>query len=82
MTTAGRKLKPKNLKLIQGTFHRDRANPSEPKPHMEILLCPKFLRGEVRKQYGSMAKKLARIGLMKEKVYPMIAIQYTESAVS
>jgi hypothetical protein len=80
--TAGRKVKPKNLKLIQGTFHRDRANLSELKPRMAILPRPKFLQGEAWKQYGRMARKLARIGLMKEKIYPMMAIQYTESAVS
>ena len=64
--TAGRKPKPTNLKLIQGTYRPDRANPSEPKPKAIIPPCPKFLQGDARKQYGKMAKKLARIGLMTE----------------
>lgn len=64
--TAGRKPKPTNLKLIQGTYRSDRANPSEPKPRAMIPPCPKFLQGEARKQYAKMAKKLARIGLMTE----------------
>lgn len=64
--TAGRKPKPTNLKLIQGTHRADRANPSEPKPRVEIPPCPKFLQGEARKQYQRIAKKLARIGLMTE----------------
>lgn len=64
--TAGRKPKPTNLKLIQGTFRPDRANPFEPKPRLSIPPCPKYLQGEARKQYGKMAKKLARIGLMTE----------------
>jgi P27 family predicted phage terminase small subunit len=64
--TAGRKPKPTNLKLIQGTYRMDRANPSEPKPRAEIPPCPGYLPGEARKQYQKTAKKLARIGLMTE----------------
>ena len=64
--TAGRKPKPTNLKLIQGTYRPDRANPSEPKPRAVVPPCPKFLQGEARKQYQKTAKKLARIGLMTE----------------
>ncbi len=64
--TAGRKPKSTNLKLIQGTYRPDRANPSEPKPRAVIPPCPKFLQGEARKQYQKTAKKLARIGLMTE----------------
>jgi P27 family predicted phage terminase small subunit len=64
--TAGRKPKPTNLKLIQGTYRQDRGNPSEPKPKAVIPPCPAFLQGEARKQYQKTAKKLARIGLMTE----------------
>jgi P27 family predicted phage terminase small subunit len=64
--TAGRKPKPTNLKLIQGTYRPDRANHAEPKPRTVIPPCPKFLQGEARKQYQKTAKKLARIGLMTE----------------
>ncbi len=64
--TTGRKPKPTNLKLIQGTYRRDRSNPSEPKPRAVVPPCPKFLEGEARKQYQKTAKKLARIGLMTE----------------
>jgi P27 family predicted phage terminase small subunit len=63
---AGRKPKPTNLKMIQGTYRPDRANPSEPKPRAVIPPCPEFLQGEARKQYQKTAKKLARIGLMTE----------------
>jgi phage terminase small subunit len=64
--TVGRKPKPTALKLIQGTYRPDRANPNEPNPRPGIPPCPKFLQGEARKQYNRMAKKLARIGLMTE----------------
>jgi P27 family predicted phage terminase small subunit len=64
--TAGRKPKPTNLKLIQGTYRVDRANPCEPKPRAIIPPCPEFLQGEAKKQYQKTAKKLARIGLMTE----------------
>jgi P27 family predicted phage terminase small subunit len=63
---AGRKPKPTNLKLIQGTYRQDRARPFEPKPRITIPPCPKFLQGEAQKQFKETAKKLARIGLMTE----------------
>ena len=64
--TVGRKPKPTALKVIQGTYRPDRANPSEPKPRAVIPPCPKFLQGDARKQYRKTAKKLARIGLITE----------------
>ena len=64
--TAGRKPKPTALKLIQGTYRSDRANLNEPKPKAGIPPCPKFLRGDARKQYRKTAKKLLKIGLMTE----------------
>jgi P27 family predicted phage terminase small subunit len=64
--TAGRKPKPTNLKLIQGTYRSDRANPSEPRPRIAIPPCPKFLQVEARKLFKETAAKLARIGLMTE----------------
>jgi P27 family predicted phage terminase small subunit len=64
--TAGRKPKPTALKLIQGTYRRDRANANEPKLKAMIPPCPKFLQGEARETYRKVSKKLARIGLMTE----------------
>ena len=64
--TAGRKPKPTALKLIQGTYRPDRANPSEPRPKPGIPPCPKYLQGEARRQYRKTARKLARIGLLTE----------------
>lgn len=64
--TAGRKPKPTRLKVIQGTYRSDRANPHEPKPQAAISPCPEFLKGQARKQYQKIAKKLVRIGLMTE----------------
>jgi hypothetical protein len=57
--TAGRKPKPTNLKLIQDTYRRDRANPSEPKPQAVIPPCPEFLQGEARKQYQKTVLKVS-----------------------
>ena len=64
--TAGRKPKPTALKLIQGTYRPDRANPAEARPKPGIPPCPKFLKGEARKQYKKTGKKLLRIGLLTE----------------
>ena len=64
--TAGRKPKPTQLKVVQGTFRRDRANPSEPKPRKQLPPCPDFLEGTARKEYFRIGRKLQRIGVLTE----------------
>jgi len=79
--TAGRKAKPTALKLIQGTYRSDRANPNEPKPKAGIPPCPKFLEGDARKQYRKTAKKLLKIRLMTgldDKVLSMLCQAWVE----
>lgn len=63
---AGRKPKPTQLKVIQGTFRKDRANPSEPKPKNQLPPCPDFLEGKPRREYFRIGRKLERIGVLTE----------------
>ena len=64
--TAGRKPKPTQLKVVQGTFRKDRANSSEPKPDNQLPPCPDFLEGRSRKEYFRIGRKLERIGVLTE----------------
>jgi P27 family predicted phage terminase small subunit len=64
--TAGRKPKPTQMKVVQGTFRKDRANPSEPKPKRQLPPCPDFLEGRTRKEYYRIGRKLERIGVLTE----------------
>jgi len=63
----GRKRKPDALKLVQGTFRKDRANPNQLNPDRGI---PKPMNGilskEERKHYYRIAKILDKMGIMTE----------------
>ena len=64
--TSGRKPKPSQIKVIQGTFRKDRANPSETKPKSQLPPCPDFLQGRARTEYFRIGRKLERIGVLTE----------------
>ncbi len=64
--TAGRKPKPTQMKVVQGTFRKDRANHAEPKPKKQLPPCPDFLEGRARKEYFRIGRKLERIGILTE----------------
>jgi P27 family predicted phage terminase small subunit len=64
--TAGRKPKPTQMKVVQGTFRKDRASRSEPKPKKQLPPCPDFLDGRARKEYFRIGRKLDRIGVLTE----------------
>ena len=63
---AGRKPKPTQMKVIQGTFRKDRASPAEPKPKKGMPPCPDFLEGMARKEYFRIGRKLERMGVLTE----------------
>ena len=54
------------MKVVQGTFRKDRANPAEPKPKKGMPPCPDFLQGTARKEYFRIGRKLERIGVLTE----------------
>lgn len=63
---AGRKKKPTNLKVVHGTFRKDRDNPNEPKPDpvKKVPPAPSWLDEEGRKEWKRVAKELFNMGLL------------------
>jgi len=60
----GRKPKPTTMKLLQGTFRNDRANPDEPKPDIpEVLNAPDWLDAYGREAWDKLVPQLAKSGL-------------------
>ena len=64
--TKGRKPKPTKLKLIQGTFRKDRANLNEPEPEVKIPSPPDFLNADALQEWGRMSEKLYQLGMLAE----------------
>jgi P27 family predicted phage terminase small subunit len=64
--TAGRKPKPTKMKVVQGTFRKDRVVLNEPKPKNQLPPCPDFLEGKARQEYFRIGRKLERIGVLTE----------------
>ena len=64
--TKGRKPKPTTLKVIQGTFRKDRANQDEPKPKVGIPSPPDFLNADALQEWGRMSEKLYQLGMLAE----------------
>src|SRR5262249_51386707 len=60
----GRKPKPSTMKLLQGTFRNDRANPDEPKPEIpEILNAPDCLDAYGREAWEKLVPQLPKLRL-------------------
>ena len=60
----GRKPTATNIKVLQGTFRNDRANPDEPKPEIpEILNAPDWLDAYGREAWEKLVPQLAKLGL-------------------
>ncbi|NUN51832.1 MAG: phage terminase small subunit P27 family [Planctomycetaceae bacterium] len=60
----GRKRKPTVLKLLEGTYRKDRANPNEAAPRPSLLRPPPVLRGEARVEWVRLARELFHLGLL------------------
>jgi len=56
--------KPKQLKIVQGTYRKDRANPHEPKPQPRIPSCPWELCDTAKKEWRRLAPELHQLGLL------------------
>jgi len=56
--------KPTALHLIEGTGRKDRMNPSEPKPKVEIPEAPKHLSKEARAEWDRITPLLEKQGLV------------------
>ena len=63
---SGRKKKPTNLKVINGTARKDRLPKNEPKPESLEPKKERWLLQEARKQWNQYAKELVELGLLTE----------------
>lgn len=58
--------KPTNLKVIQGTYRKDRSTGAEPVPAPTIPKCPTFLKGEARREWKRISVELEKLKLLSE----------------
>ena len=61
---AGRRPKPTEIKLLQGTQRSDRINRQEPDLKSEIPSCPTHIQGESRQEWKRITKELGAIGIL------------------
>lgn len=66
MPRGGHNRKPTALKIAEGTFRADRANPNEPKPKPVAPKCPDWLAPEAKKEWRKLAPVLERLGILTE----------------
>jgi P27 family predicted phage terminase small subunit len=60
----GRKRQPTHLKLITGTFRRDRASKNEPRPELAIPSVPPELSDDAKLEWARVSGELFRLGLL------------------
>ena len=60
----GRKKKPTQLKIIQGTDRADRRNPNEPMPDPNIPPPPPHLKDEALEEWNRLSTELYNLGLL------------------
>ena len=58
--------KSNKLKLLQGTYRKDRDGGENPSPASSIPNCPSFLKGEARREWKRISPELAANGLLSE----------------
>lgn len=56
--------KPSKLKLIQGTYRKDRAAANEPQPEASTPTCPTWLHREAKKEWKRIVPELEALGLL------------------
>mgnify|MGYP001045526094 FL=1 len=69
----GRKPKPTEMKVLQGTFRKDRANPHEPKPDGVLSQAPKHLTAEQAAIWDE-AIAQAPAGMLKPNDWSVLAV--------
>jgi P27 family predicted phage terminase small subunit len=64
MKRTGPPKKPTQLKVIEGTFRKDRARAKEPKPETAVPEAPSHLSDEARVEWDRISIELAKLGLL------------------
>ena len=62
----GAKKKPTAMKVLAGTYRKDRANLDEPLAKPAIPSCPRFVVGEARKEWRRVSRLLFAMGVLSE----------------
>lgn len=68
----GRPQKPDHLKVLQGTYRKQRANPNEPRPTEGVPCCPDWLDVEAKKVWKKTTAALANTGLLTKADFPTL----------
>ena len=76
----GRKRKPEESKILQGTFRHDRANPSAPTVTPGIPRAPEYLSKLATEYFGRMVVHLENMGLCALEYEAMIGLASTLQA--
>ena len=63
MARTGRPRKPDKLKVLHGTYRKDRAY-DEPRPVLEEPSCPSWLRQEAKREWKRVVPILLELGLL------------------
>lgn len=74
MGKRGPPAKPTPLKLVQGTYRRDKAQASEPFPPVKVPRCPAWLEPEAKVAWKRMTRLLRPLGLIAELDYMALAM--------
>lgn len=64
MGKRGPKPKPTHLKVVEGTYRKDRAPKNEAMPEPAVPDCPEWLDEEARTEWERICAELARLGLV------------------
>lgn len=70
----GPKTKPRNLKVIEGTFRHDRDNPDQPLPAIAAPAVPRYLVGLERGTFRRTARLLAGMRVISEADVDALAV--------
>jgi len=65
--------KPTNLKIVQGTFRKDRVNEDEPNPEICVPNPPEHLSDAAKKEWDRISEELCNLGLLSEIDMAMLA---------
>ena len=72
--TKGAKPKPRNMKLVDGSFRKDRDNPDQPTPEISAPSVPGYLRGSERRVFRNTAKLLAAMRVISDADVDALAV--------
>lgn len=66
MGARGPAAKPTALKVIEGTFRKDRAPKNEAKPAVKAPSCPRWLHREAKREWRRIVPELLTLGLLSQ----------------